>query len=553
MQATLAQLLHERVLTGLQRKSITKVSDWAAMYRVMGPPYAGLFGFDHHPWLLEPHDCTAEMQIAKKSAQMGFTETGLNKAFKALDIDGKNVLYVLPTSHPDATDFSSSRFDPALELSQHLADMFTEVKNVGHKRAGSANLFVRGSRSRNQLKSIPANTVIFDELDEMVQKNITLAYERTSGQPDEFREIFKLSTPTIDEFGIDGFYKESDQRHYVFKCPHCTRFTELVFDSCLVVTAEHSEDPEIRNSYVICTLCKHKLDHRDKINFLKEKAFGGTAHWEPMVSNRMAVGWYINQLYSIALEPWKIAQAKLKMSQSPEDEQEYYNSKGGLTHVVAGGRVEDDDLKACTGNYLSSSGSSLPTLKTMGIDVGAWIHFEVDEWTLDRAKYTNNVNGIANCRVLKEGKVKDFHELDDLMFQYGIKYAVIDIEPEVRLALEFAQRFHGIVRRCRFARGVSGKDIKDNEEELSVQVCRTSWMDLALKRFHRRKITIPSDTGLEFKTQVKVPVRIYAKDADGNPVGRWESGNKADHAAFARVYSEIALKLAVSHAANSNI
>ena len=30
-------------------------------------------------------------------------------------------------------------FDPALEMSNHLGNLFTNVKNIGHKRAGNAN------------------------------------------------------------------------------------------------------------------------------------------------------------------------------------------------------------------------------------------------------------------------------------------------------------------------------------------------------------------------------------------------------------------------------
>ena len=103
-----------------------------------------------------------------------------------------------------ATDFSTSRFDPALELSPHLNNLFSDVKNVGHKRAGSANLFVRGSRSESQLRSIPAGVLIFDEVDVMVQRNIILALERASGQ---VHKLFMfLSTPTIDNFGINDCF-----------------------------------------------------------------------------------------------------------------------------------------------------------------------------------------------------------------------------------------------------------------------------------------------------------------------------------------------------------
>jgi len=121
----------------------------------MGQPFPGPWSFKYHPWAKGMHDCTAEIMVGQKGAQLCYTEVGLNKSYYNIDVLGNSVLYVLPASTPDAADFSTSRFDPALELSPHLASLFSDVKNIGHKRAGSANLFIRGSRSRNQLKSIP--------------------------------------------------------------------------------------------------------------------------------------------------------------------------------------------------------------------------------------------------------------------------------------------------------------------------------------------------------------------------------------------------------------
>ena len=63
-----------------------------------------------------------------------------------LDMHSRDALYVLPRE-TDARNFSAGRFDAAMELSPHIADMFTHVKNVGHKRARAANLYIRGGQS----------------------------------------------------------------------------------------------------------------------------------------------------------------------------------------------------------------------------------------------------------------------------------------------------------------------------------------------------------------------------------------------------------------------
>ena len=139
MTNNLSQLFRERIAEGLSRQSLTNVSEWAEKYRVMGKPFPGKWSFKYHPWLKAMHDSKYDFNVGQKAAQMGYTETVLNWIFKSIDLDGESCLYVLPTSD-DASDFSASRFDPALEESEHLNNLFSNVKNVGLKRAGSASL-----------------------------------------------------------------------------------------------------------------------------------------------------------------------------------------------------------------------------------------------------------------------------------------------------------------------------------------------------------------------------------------------------------------------------
>src|SRR4051812_443704 len=141
----LLDVFAERIQSGLLRKSVTKPSDWAGKYRIMAADFPGPWSPKHYPWQVGMLDSKAEHNCGQKCAQVGYTETMLNVCFYAMDTENTDCLYVLPNKTPDAKDFSASRFDSALELSPYLRKMFSDVKNVGHKRAGSANLYVRGS------------------------------------------------------------------------------------------------------------------------------------------------------------------------------------------------------------------------------------------------------------------------------------------------------------------------------------------------------------------------------------------------------------------------
>jgi len=541
------ELIARKIHEGLTRRSLHKCSEWALKYRVMGVPYPGKWTFEHHPWLRDMHDSDAEMNIGQKAAQMGYTETVLNRVLFNIDIRSVDCLYLLPSWKPDATDFSSGRFNSAIELSPHIKDTFSDVSNVGHKRAGLANLYIRGSRSRSQLKAIPVGQIVVDEKDEMVQENVPLAFERQSGQI--VRETWQISTPTHPNYGINADFIRSSQNHFFFTCPHCSRFTELEFPDCLVVTADSIMEPSLKDSYIKCKECQHKLDHETKPEWLS------SAKWIESFSQRDWKGWYINQLYSCNLEPWKVAETAIKAQTDPAEEHEFWNSKGGLPHTVKGSGVTDADIINCMSGYRLFHSYTGNRVVTMGIDVGyPLLHYEFDEWILPPSGTPIvDINAHAKCRILSVGTVPDFREAGSLLENFRANFCVVDAQPERRAALEFANRYYGKVRLCTYEQGITGKSIHPDEHEPRVKVDRTSWLDLSLGRFKTGSIRIPADIPMEWKQHIKNQVRVYEKDRAGNPTGRYITPSGEDHFGHARNYAEIALPLACQMASPVNI
>ncbi len=493
-------------------------------------------------------DCKSESMIGQKGAQLCFTEVALNKSLAAIDLNGDTVLYVLPTDS-DASDFSSGRFDPALELSPHLRSIFSDVKNIGHKRAGTASLYVRGSRSRSKLKSIPAAIAMVDELEEMKQENIPLIWERMSGQP--ISQRFLLSTPTAPDLGINEYFNMSTQDHWFFKCPSCSRRTELIFPECLVVTGETWSDPDIYGSHLICKECKNKLEHKAKHEFLA-KANGG--QWVSSFTNRIERGFHVSQLYSSTVKPYALAQSYLKGKENSADEQEFWNSKLGLPHQPKGAKVTDTDIKNCMGSYIMLPYGPVTGLVTMGVDVGSMLHVSIDQWFERREVPSHyDVNMRHTRKALKIVTVTNFEELITLFRDYNVLCGVIDANPETRKAKELCQKLMGYFWRCYYARGINSRELSMDEDDYKVSVHRASWLDISLRRHMNRTVLLPRDTPEEYKENVKALVRLLEKDKDGNPVAHYVKGSKPDHYAHAINYSEIALRLAVQSGGSYNI
>lgn len=536
----------QRIATGLKHVSITSPSKWASTYRMMSD---GLWTFDEFPWTREMHDSKAEFNVGQKAAQMGFTETLLNLAFYVIDILGKDVMYVLPTKTPGATNFSSGRFDPALELSPYLRNLFSDVNNIGHKRAGSANLYVVGSHSRSDLKSTPISELLMDEVAEFVKENIPLALQRISGQKSDQRQAWLVSTPTFEGHGISQYYNLSDKALFTFQCPSCNRHIHFKYPDSLVICGDSMFDPRYKESHLICTECKVTLHHEDKINYLRH------GKWQSQILNAAWKGFSISQLYSMRTRPEDIALIYFKSQTNPAEEQELWNSVVGTPHETKGARISDTDIDAAimSGPKNRNSDPSPGGLITMGVDVGKWYHYEIAKWSILPTSTPGDINTYAKCTVLKHGKCLTTGELEKVMIENRVLQAVIDVAPDFREALRFARRFPGQIHLCRFSTAV-GKSIqlpKDaNPNEPVIHVDRTCWLDEALGRFLRGTITLPMDTNVEYRKHIKVPVKMYQKDQNGNPVARYVSDEDGDHYAFARCYNEIALTFAAVGSSN---
>jgi len=530
----------------LDRGTIVTCADWACKRRVMGEPFKGPWTFDYHPWLYEPHVSTHKHRICRKGAQLGFTEWAINEAFYAIDHYRKSVLYCLPT-RGNANDFSASRFDNALEESEYIRDIFSGTNNVGLKKAGAASLYIRGSKSRNDLKSIPVGLLILDEIDEMPEESVSLVEHRKDGQKEGSTSLLKLSTPTLPGFGIDKEYEESNKGIFSFKCPSCSKLIDLDYPRNFELCGD-SLDDDLSRSRIFCHECNATLPHASKIDYLKPKAFGGTAHYVFSKQLREKEGFSTNQLYSMAEggTPIEWAKAIIHARTSKTREQELYNSKAGKAHIVSGAKIEWEQINDCKGGYSQATIQITNRPRTMGVDVGNVFHVTIDEW--DERFQVGKPNQRYEPRLIKEtttgGGAWDVREVISLFNEYQCHALVIDGEPERRIALQLLELLGSCAWMCDYSEGLKGGDVKIDEVTGLVQVNRTNWLDIVTGRFMNGSGQIPYDVSDEFCDHIQALVRCYKEDRWGQPVGRYVS-NGPDHFAHSRVYSEVALPFAL--------
>jgi hypothetical protein len=543
------------IVDGFQNRTLTSCSRWAARRRVMSGDFGGPYSDKYHPWVREMHDSWAPFNYAMKGAQLGVTEVAINRAFYTIDMMKRNVLYVLPTSLI-ASDFSKARFGGALSLSPYLKSIFTDTNAVNMKQAGNCTLYIRGSRGDSNLVSIDVSELILDEVDRMDQDKIFLALTRLDGQLS--KHVWGISTPTIPKFGIHKLYMGSTQEHFMFRCPSCSRLTELIWPDCMEIIGEHATDERCKESYLKCKECKAKLHHQDKPNFLK------SAVWESFApnSNPDVRGFYINQLYSFTKQPGELVVEYFRGHGDELAAKEFHNSKLGLPFIGDKAGVTDamldKALEGSTHQKIDLRPDRAGRVITMGIDRGLWNYVEVCEWFFD--KYSIDLNVSATCKVLYEGK---FHEenfdrtVDELMREWQVLACVCDADPGPMEARRFARRYPGFVWLCRYRRGVSAKDIQITDEEDGspmATVDRSHWLSAALGRFKTNptRITLPKDVSHEYREHIKALVSTYIRDDHGNPTLDFVNIG-ADHFGHARCYAEIALPLVAARVTSQDI
>src|SRR5271165_307281 len=176
------------------------------------------FTFDKHNYQIQIYGDEHPHQVIEKAAQMGASVIGMIKSFYVCDKMGKNVIYFFPTDE-DVREFSKGRVAPIIRDSPHLRKIVTEVDAVGQRQIGHGFLYFRGMKSNVRMKSVPADMLVFDELDEVTEAQKELADKRLAHSSLNWR--FLLSTPTFDGYGIDYEFQKSDKNYWNLICKKC--------------------------------------------------------------------------------------------------------------------------------------------------------------------------------------------------------------------------------------------------------------------------------------------------------------------------------------------
>jgi len=471
-------------LASAKTRSLTDpLARWSSQkIRLEGRP----FSFEGHEYLRAIYDDTAPHVVLSKAAQIGGTTWALLRSVHAC-LCGLNVIYFFPT-RTDVLEFSKSRVGPFLADNPFLSRQMTDTDTAGLKRIGDAHLYFRGMQSTVGMKSVPADMLVFDELDEAEPAAKALAKERIAHS--DYKRIIELSNPSLPDYGVDEEYQLSDQRHWTLKCPACGHWTALdkEFPTKLGREVKVILPREDGTFYRACPKCTAELDL-------------AAGEWVADYPDNEIHGYRISQLFSDKVDPGEI----LKEYRTTRYPDRFFNMKIGIPWSDLERRLDAMSvLSLCSDRELpkKARGTYL-----MGVDTGKELHVVIMRWGDVSANDPHNVVHLTKCH--------DFSDLDALMDEFNIWRCVIDGLPETHATRAFAHRHRGRVFLNFFNRHQRGS-AKWNHDDYKVDVNRTEALDASRAAVRNKEIILSRQNELieEFARHMTTDAKVLDEDEE---------------------------------------
>lgn len=506
--------------------SLTGLLTWTRVLRqeiAPGKP----FSLHDHLYLKDMYAEIAREIIYMKAGQIGISELLISYALHAMAVRGADVMYLMPTD-TDVSDFSQSRFGPALEASAQISSLLRpagrEIRGadkVTLKRIANNFLYLRGGHVKKdgqarQLKSVPVDILIGDEIDEMDKRAMPIARKRLGHSP--LKEVRQASTPTYHGRGIHLEWEKSDQREWFVRCSHCGR-RQMMTIKHVVTEWDDLERPmawhgmKDGRAFVACEKCGKELNRV------------GVGEWVPAFPGRAIVGYHPTKLMAVHTSLLEVVNNFLTVDETKR--KEAYNQDLGLPYTPRGGRLDDTILDALKRDY---GHGPVPGLRTYaGIDVGKVLHIII------RAKMDEK----GERRQLWAGDVVSFDDAARILKQYKVSICVIDALPETRKARELQAGFRdGVVWLAYFSGAEKDVDgVVWNKKEGIVNLDRTRTMDAMYAGFYDGETNVvPAHIASveDYYDHLKAPVRVIEKRGGKETAVYIEDG--PDHFALAETY-----------------
>lgn len=525
----------------MPKEDIPDLLEWTlAKRKMLGPNRP--FNLDKHLYLAEIYQSKAKEIILMKASQMGASEWLIGYAAHACDQRLANVIYIFPTE-THVSDFSTARLGPAIEASDYLNKIIVDGASSGGLR-GSDKIALKRLRDRfwyfrggkvqpdgkaPQLKSVDADILIFDEVDEIDPRAIEIGRKRLGHAREDLGNVLFVSTPTYPGTGIHEQFLDTDQRRWFIRCVHCGERQHLEIDSVVFEWDDLGRPSdwhgrEENRAWAACRGCGRELNRL------------GDGEWVAEFPENERAGYHLTKLFSAQNKLLTIVKNLDTVDQ--DKLREAYNQDLGLPFSPRGGSLDSGRLDACRREY--GHGPDFFHTSYMGVDVGTKTLHVVIRTLPDRTS--------GETRQLYAGEVTWEH-LPNIVKIYRPKIVVIDAMPETTKAREFQNDYpRNMVWLSYYPQLPHGSKKEDNftlnPKDRTILLDRTRIMDETFAGFYGMTSTLPANARniRDYYKQMMTSIRTTVEDANHQLVARFiEVGS--DHYLHAEVFCLAASKI----------
>lgn len=483
-------------------------------------PKGAAWGFENRPWQIDIIEDKSKQIIVRKPTQIGMSTVFLGKMLYFTDMYQCRAMYTLPRQD-DVTDMVYSRLQEVIQESPYIGNRMGDVDNVRMKRFGKS--WIHFAEMSVPPRMMDVDWMINDEVDLSNQEHLEMAASRMDASQYSYRH--RISTPTIENFGIDALFQLSDQKHWVITCGYCSH--EQVMDWGDNVIFDKGE------AHYVCAKCRGPISADD----IRE------GRWIAMGNTKSELsGYQISHLMVPYISP-----NKLWIEYKTMGPKNFYNFRLGLPYTPSSGAITKDLL---SNNCLAKQyerelvATSKSAKYVIGADQGNVITYAVGK--IDEE--TNTVDVVSLGEIPFDN---GFEELRKIMQRFGIRRGVIDALPNHHDSMKVAEAYGGRVSVAYFS---AIKDIYRLQDSVKLHINKTDGYDSLLSAIVEGRIQFYNngeriedwvDRAMSHLSNMRRDVVQVVNRATGKTTTHQWKNTGPDHFADAILYMNFAAELAI--------
>lgn len=296
--------------------------------------------FDKYRFMQEVYSDDSPLIVCMKAAQIGFTTYQILRTAYECKYSKYDIIYVLPTAD-DVKKFSGGKTNKIIAWNPVLQTWTKDKDSIEQKQFDKNTIYYQGSWTERAALMITAKKLVVDEYDRCKPEIVEQYDSRLQSIANPKKAFF--SNPSIPDFGVDKYYKLSDQKkwHVTHSCGACFAMDEHCIDYATEIYR--------------CPTCKGEITDQERKNgkWIATSSGKWSGYWIPL--------W---------IAPWMSA-AKIAEYKREKTGEYFSNFVAGLPYIGGGNKVSAQTLINCL--------DARPNLQEgrviIGVDTGLPIYY----------------------------------------------------------------------------------------------------------------------------------------------------------------------------------